>query len=157
MRLISLISCLIFSLPSYASDTDFDGHHLCRHVQSEGGGEIGIKSVASADYVPGIDVHGNSLVSADVNSDSRSNFLNDPIVIPIQIDLLERSGLALRDDLFSEAEIGYVKIYQDGRIFLGEKNISPKIRSFCDNPPQEHRQKEPNQLPSSDKIEGQYP
>lgn len=147
----SLVLAMTVFVPSFviADENTPDFNVLCKYLDKEKP-QIGIKSVASADYVPGVDVHGRDVTPADVGGASPS-FLNDPIIVPIEIDVLQRIGI------ISESLIGDVKIHSDGRVILGKEDISKPVKSFCDNRVQEHGQKEPDLLPSSDKIEGQYP
>lgn len=148
-----LLFCLNF--PAFADENTPDFNVLCQYLHKEKP-VIGIRSVATADYVPGVDIHGNKVASSDVDG-SQKSFLSTPIIIPVQLDLLNRAGVAVPAGLFSDAIVGDIKIYDDGTFVFGEEDISSQVESFCDNPIEEHRQKEPNPLPSSDKIEGQFP
>ncbi len=159
LRLVTVF--LLISLPAIANEDVPDFNVLCKYL-NKSKPSIGLKPVVSADYVAGVDVYGHDVVSADVHGSAKS-FLNDPLIIPIQLDLLERAGLDLPEGLFSDAVLGDVKLYADGRIILGDEDISDQTRSFCDaqksgvQRDQEHGQKERDPLPSTDKIEGQYP
>ena len=122
----------------------------------------------SADYVPNVDVHGNSVAPADLNTNA-SNFFNDPIVIPIEIDLVQRFGLGVPADIDLKPTVTSLKIYQDGRVrYNDEEDISDRLLEICadhqkseNNTAQEHRHKATDPVVSSDdkndKIEGQYP
>ncbi len=163
MRLLKTL-CLSFLIimPAAADENTPNFNVLCKYLHKEKP-TIGIRSVASADYVAGVDARGGDVVSADVDGSSSGSFLNDPIVIPIQLDLLETAGLDLSVGLFSEAVLGDIKVFGDGRVLLGDVDISDQTKTFCAaqksrvQSREEHGQKEPDPLPSSDKIEGQYP
>ena len=125
--------------------------------------QIKTNETLSADYKPGVDVHGNKVVPADINS-SASNFLNDPIVIPLEVDLIERFGLSLPTEITLNPTVANIQIHQDGRIQYNDKDVSDKIISECqkeeknrNNTVEEHGHKPKDTVPSSDKIEGQYP
>lgn len=158
MRFISAIVffSFIFS-PVYAAGEQAvdDVSELCQHIQDDKD-DFGIRSVASADYVPGVDVHGNKVASADVDGQP-SSFLPDPIIIPIELDVLGHAGVHIPADLYSDTVLAEIKVYRNGAFVFGDKDIRSQVKSFCDNPIQEHGQKDANPLPSSDKIEGQFP
>ena len=150
--------CILFVLPSnlHAKDQS-DVRTICDHVKQT-------QKNNSVDYVPGVDVHGNNVVSADMNPNAGS-FLNNPVVIPVQIDLVERFGLDVPTAITLEPTITQIKIYPDGRIKYNDDDVSAHISESCQklqgkqdvNLEQEDRQKPPDPVGSKDKIEGQYP
>jgi hypothetical protein len=65
-------------------------------------------------YQPGVDVHGREVVPADLNGAPRIQ-LPEMILIPIEVDLLERFGIPANPALFdADAHVGEVA-YRDGR------------------------------------------
>ncbi len=115
-----------------------------------------------AEYVEGVDVKGKRVAPADLNS---SHILPNPIVIPVEIDLIKRFGLALPADINMTPEVFRINIFDNGQVTYNDQDIAPKIKKACDEyheenfveTPQAHGQSEANTLPSDDTIEGQYP
>ncbi|MGH1377363.1 MAG: hypothetical protein ACRBB3_00945 [Alphaproteobacteria bacterium] len=114
-------------------------------------------------YVPNIDVYGNPVTPADV-SNAKSNFVNDPVIIPIEIDLLDRLNLSLPTEISLKPTVASLHIYKDGQVKYNGEDVTGRALSLCKSkqeitniPQSEHRQNAHNPLPSSDKIEGQYP
>ncbi|PCI56282.1 MAG: hypothetical protein COB36_05775 [Alphaproteobacteria bacterium] len=150
-RVLGLV--FVFSSPVYAADkTDIPA--LCRQMDD-------FKN--SAEYVPNVDVHGKHVTPADVSMSS-SQYINNPIVIPIEIDLIDRFGLSLPTEISLKPTIASLKIYQDGRVKYNDEDVTERTLSLCKDkqeitqiPQSEHGQRAHNPLPSSDKIEGQYP
>ncbi|PCI98873.1 MAG: hypothetical protein COB14_07180 [Alphaproteobacteria bacterium] len=144
---------LVFASPVYAADKT-DVSALCRQLDD-------LRN--SAEYVPNVDVHGKHVAPADV-SRSSSQYINNPIIIPIEIDLIDRFGLSLPTEISLKPTIASLKIYQDGRVKYNDEDVTERTLSLCKDkqeithiPQSEHGQRAHNPLPSSDKIEGQYP
>ncbi len=151
----------MFSGAVCADDGAPDTLDICRYLE---------KYEKGADYVSGVDVHGRAVVPADVDGASvQSSFLTDPIVIPVQIDLVKRFGLALPADITLEPTVSQMKIYSDGRVSYNDHDISDRLHRVCRenserdqkinsaNGAQEHGHEAVYPVGSSDKIEGQYP
>lgn len=134
--------------------------------------------IPPADYVPGVDVEGKPIVPADLSTNN--SFINDPIIIPIQLNLAERFDLDLPDGVFSEPGVSSIEIYQDGRVTYNNQDITEKVKQHCVKkpmkpggetpvPPTEPEQKNVKAVPqaagqekeipvpSDDTIEGDYP
>ncbi len=149
----SIMLVLVFASPVCAADkTDISA--LCRQMND---------LQNSAEYVPNVDVHGKHVTPADVST-SASRYINNPIVIPIEIDLIDRFGLSLPTEISLKPTIASLKIYQDGRVKYNDEDVTERTLSLCKDkqeithiPQSEHGHSAHNPLPSSDKIEGQYP
>ena len=174
--ILVLLTLPINALAQSKSETGFET--LCNHLNKRkpalNKSILQKRPVSGAEYTPGIDIHGKAVTSADVSGSSKT-VLNKPITIPIQLDLLEQSGVNLPEAIFSEAAIGEVQILGDGSVMFEEKEISDQIKIACEDQEkprtietktentvsiakEEHRQAPPNPVPSlDDKIEGQYP
>lgn len=148
------LTFLLFLMSSSAYATD-----LCDSLK---------KNTLSPDYIPNMDVYGQPVTPADINTNSYGGFLNDPIVIPLNIDLAQRYNIVLPDFTDMETTILNVKVFNDGRILVGENDVTEKIRFHCEN----HKKNKPTQSQNNgqshadavastdkkeDKIEGQYP
>lgn len=112
-----------------------------------------------ADYVAGVDVHGKNVTPADLNSGA--SVLPNPIIIPIEIDIASRYGIALPPDVEMKADILKINIFDDGRVTYNDQDITPNIKDICENFDKENvsgdGQIESDVVPSEDTIEGQYP
>ncbi len=164
--LCSLITTsTIVDARSYSSRPAKDTDIICRHIDKDGK----VKKGVSADYTAGVDINGQDVASANVNT-ANSLASPDPIVIPVELDLAERYGLTLPSGIELEPTVSKIAIYNDGRIVFNDKDISQKIISDCypeatgkkhkknaNNPVTGHGQKSADPVVSSDKIEGQYP
>ena len=153
MRILLLV-LLLFPFAAKAEE-DNQISKLCSLVKQE-------HNPAGADYVPGIDVHGNAVAPADLNTGLGAL---DPIEIPIKIDLASRYGLDLPADMSAEPEVANIKIFQSGDIEYNDKNITQNIEELCKNHGQDKSNPVPSEkpkapaetTPQNDKIEGQYP
>jgi hypothetical protein len=147
---------LLLLLPSPANaDGEITTHQeLCKNLQRH--------NPEGVDYVAGVDVHGKAVAPADLNSGGAG--ILDPIILPIDINLAERYGLALPAGAELKPTIANIKIFQNGDIEYNGVNISKKIYTACENLPQSEAEeaktnghKDGNAVVSSDKIDGQYP
>ncbi len=156
-----LLFLLLISFPFIAHAQDSGAiDKLCAHIENK-------QKPNSVEYVPGVDVKGNPVVPADL-SDNGNSLINDPVILPININLAERYGLYLPTDIELEPNIANMVLFADGRIILGDKDLTPSIKRFCENYNLEatnnqsnqeegHGHESANPVLSSDKIEGQYP
>ncbi|MBI1300495.1 MAG: hypothetical protein GC137_02455 [Alphaproteobacteria bacterium] len=173
MRILIIIF-MIFSFPAQAQviATIEDMSVVCSKI------EEAQANIPPADYVPGIDVEGKSVVPADITPSNR--FVNDPIIIPIELNLAERFDVDLPDGVFSEPDLSSLEIYQNGKITYNGLDITEKVEEHCvkkpskqsegnPSPPEEPKQKNVKAapqpagqekeipVPSDDTIEGNYP
>ncbi|MFP4385792.1 MAG: hypothetical protein ACLFRA_01130 [Alphaproteobacteria bacterium] len=124
---------------------------------------------SGAEYVPGMDVHGNSVVPADLHPELKgSAFPNNPVVFPITIDLAKRYGLDFPGGLELDSDVSTLTVFRDGRMVFGKQDVSASVKSGCEDlvsqtkkkqshQEEQHRHESSNPVLSSDKIEGQYP
>lgn len=168
MRLFLVLSLLLFSWtsPTFAADDKSPSLDvLCAHSYS-----VGSKDIPPADYVPNVDVEGNPLVPVEVES-LQPSFLNNPIIVPIEIELIERFGLDLPVGTDLEPIVGQFEISRDGTTRYNGKVINNTVKQICD----QHRNNKLNQAEQDgheshvpvlldmqqdeekDRIEGQFP
>ena len=80
-----------------------------------------VQHVAAADvtYQPGADVNGNAVAPADLNGPQLIP-APDPVSFPLTLDLADRLGIPLGDDIgiLARPVIGDVDITSDGRVFF---------------------------------------
>lgn len=156
---------LLLNTTAYADGDPLELKDLCA-VQAQ---KLSQTKVTSAEYVPGVDVNGKSVVPADVGGNQNS-LLPDPLELPITLDVAARYGINLPLGAEIKPRVAVVRIYKDGRIVFDGRDISQKIASDCDNTdlkvketisePEKAKsdgQKPADAVVSGDKIEGQYP
>ncbi|MGH1455398.1 MAG: hypothetical protein ACRBDI_01330 [Alphaproteobacteria bacterium] len=146
----------LFLMPSlvYADGVE----ELCDRV-----GQAKKPPVWGADYVAGVDVHGQRVVPADLSNSG--GVLNNPIIIPIDVYLAQRFGIVLPQGIELKPELFKVKVFEDGRVMYNEQNITSNTVDACveiqeENlqlSPKSHGQNGGDTLPSDDTIQGQYP
>lgn len=69
---------------------------------------------------------------ADVTHGAPTITIDDPIDIPLTIDMAERYALDLPAGTELSAPIGFISVYKDGRILYDGKDISGSIKDKCD-------------------------
>ncbi|MDG4719550.1 MULTISPECIES: hypothetical protein [Thalassospira] len=97
-----------------------------------------VKHVPDADvaYQPGVDVHGNKVVGADLNGGSNIlQSLPKEIEFPVTIDFFEYSGIAVPDGVSGEQSVGKIS-YRNGRVYfndqpLGDDAASDELIAAC--------------------------
>lgn len=115
-----------------------------------------------ADYIDGIDVHGNKVVTADL---APAKQVFDPIVVPIKLDVAKKFGITLPDFMTMESDVYHVFIDGHGRVHFNDKDVTERVRIVCseynqenyEQTPQDHGHEQVNAVPSDDIIHGQYP
>ncbi|MGN7438469.1 MAG: hypothetical protein ACTHOO_07470 [Alcanivorax sp.] len=154
------IAALVLSI-SDAHATEDKVEILCEHVSKDKTDPVG------AEYVPNVDVYGNTVTAADVDADSSAKIYN-PVIIPIEIDLAARYGVSLPIGGEIKPTVADIKIFQNGHVQYNGKDISGKVRTLCQNyhrqnkkiqsdQAEQHGHESHHPVLSSDKIEGQYP
>lgn len=146
----------IFPISAYAEDVaSIQG--ICAYVSSLK------KPAVGAEYVAGVDVYGSAVRPADVSTQHSVSV--DPIVIPIELVLIERFGLDVPVGIELTPVVGEVHFYKDGRVTYNKADITKQLNVFCDKQAEKESDDRgkpdghtvPNPVPSSDKIEGEYP
>ena len=93
----------------------------------------------AADYVPGIDGAGRSVIPADLNSVLRSATKTGhgaavyPLDIPIEIDVLTWLGITETEQGAKnlEAPVALLKLHKDGRLEYNGQDVSGQISHQC--------------------------
>lgn len=88
--------------------------------------------IASPDvaFQPGVDVHGNPVVPADVNA--YPAMIPDVIRIPVSIDLAERLG-HVPEGAELKTETGMVEVHRDGRVTFNGQDFTQQTNIVCDD------------------------
>lgn len=125
MRYIALFSALFFSA-SVAQAQDVVLRSACNPV-------VVNEDVQGAEYTPGVDVHGNKVVGADLNEGVKS--LSYPIVIPVEIDIIRFLDLkippAVDDATEITPDVAYFTLYEDGKVEYNGQDISSMVDHEC--------------------------
>ncbi len=87
-------------------------------------------AVQGAEYVPGIDVHGNDVAPPELGGDGNAEDF-DIITIPLEIDLAQRYGLILPNGLELKPQIGTLTIPADGAMKYNGAVISNDVKDVC--------------------------
>lgn len=125
MRTLMLTALLcLLSVPAYAQND----LALCR---------LRAQHVAAADvtYKPGVDVHGNPVVPADLNA--VPNMVPDIIKIPMNIDLAQRLG-KVPAGMDMKSEMGMAEIHRDGRVTFNGQDLTQQTAVVCGDTPVEN-------------------
>ena len=152
-RFVFLMTMCLMSVPAFGQD-------LCGVIKPQAGAQNG------ANYVPGVDVHGKSVVSADLNA---APIDLSVVNIPIEVELIERFGLDVpaAAGLDLEPIIGHLAVHQDGRVLFGGRDVSAQVIAACKSGvmpealSKDHGQMAPKPLEKPKaplvNIDGQYP
>lgn len=127
--LIIFVSTLIIITDSYAGENEVSvSSHICKEIQKSANNQ-------SAEYIPEVDVYGNHVVSAEI-SDPKAT-IADPIVIPLDINLIKRYGLEGVAGLELKPNIGWIEIYRDGKVLYNGEDIRKNIEDTCNDKDQD--------------------
>ncbi len=123
-----IAACALFSVPAHAADQT-DGisssiaveRIICRPAMVH---------TPSSDvaYKPGVDVNGNEVASADVNS-SPQIVSSTYTEVPLNIDLAKKLNLSQPAEMVTN--FGNLKVYNDGRVIYNGQDISSNVNSLC--------------------------
>lgn len=123
MRFILMVGA--FTLVSFVvqAETMSASSLLCTELSQS-------SKVAGAAYVPGVDVKGRRVTSADVGSDNQVMAM-DVVRIPIDVDLAQRFGLALPAGVELKPTLGVMSISQDGTVTFDGQNLTQQAGAYC--------------------------
>ena len=87
-----------------------------------------VGSTGDANYKPGVDVNGNPVASADLNS--APQIMNTTYTeVPLNIDLAKK--LSLSQPAVMESNFGNLKVYNDGRVLYNGQDITSNANTLC--------------------------
>lgn len=160
---VFLFGAFLIFIPFTAGAQEQNLKELCAQVERYSK----TANVVGADYVAGVDVDGNKVLPADLGQGAGAYPQLNPISIPVQIDLMQRYGLDLPLGAEMKPEVANLNIYADGRVEYNGQDISPQIKTMCENEAESenpHGQEATNVLDSTPKqdeskdvISGAYP
>ena len=92
-------------------------------------------------YKPGVDVHGDPVVPADLKDVHGSIALPETVKIPFTVNLVEKFGM---QDQFTEdslnAPLGIIEVTRDGKVTYNGQDLTYKAKLYCS--PESHGQGE---------------
>ena len=159
MKTLLTLALLFFPLHAGAQVLSVEG--LCETLPD-------YRQAEGVEHVPGAE----DVVPADLNA--IKNPINEPVSIPVEIDLGARFNLNLPSDIELKPEVATIKVYQDGRIEYNGQDISRQLYAECGQEPPEKSEtadgqppkdavisqpevKQPEKTIESEVLEGQYP
>jgi hypothetical protein len=77
------------------------------------------------EYQPGVDVHSEAVVPADLNDPVKT--MSYPIEIPVEISLIKWMNLNVDPALRLDPEIGRFELQEDGRITYNGQDVSDRV------------------------------
>ncbi len=118
----ALLLCLI-AQPSMAEEMLVSS--FCQQIRDYQSGD--------ADYQAGVDVNGNAVAPADLNSIDMP--IVDPVALPVEIYLQDYFDLDFPDvpGLELKPTIADLEIFQDGRVLYNGQDISQPLLEQCEN------------------------
>lgn len=119
---------LIVAVPAFAQPIESNVPPECRLLPEH-------KADAGVAYQPGVDVHGKSVVPADLNSPLASSIASQTIVVPLTVDLADRLQGQTIDGLKLEGNLGYLEIHPDGRVSHNGEDWTSQVYVLCGKPP----------------------
>jgi len=111
------------------------------------------KKVNDAAYRPDADVNGNAVVPADIDADNV--VIENVTKVPITVDLANRIARLRDKGVEMDAAVGSITIYPDGRLKMGEQDVTKEIRLMCgqsqileetQTPQEQQHQETPDQI-----------
>ncbi len=86
-----------------------------------------IPSANNVIYQPGVDVNGNPVVPAALETNNNLGNVLNVVKVPLEFNLAQRiAGLNLDD-----AQLGMVEIHQDGKIMYQGQDITKPVMTLC--------------------------
>lgn len=114
MKWMRVFTVLIITLCSnqIAIAQEIDNNSLCEHFK-----------YAPVAHTP----------RADVTHNPSQIMMDDPVDIPLTIDMAERYGINVPSGIEMNAPVGFISVYKDGRILYDGKDISGNIKDECNH------------------------
>lgn len=82
-----------------------------------------------ANYKPGVDVHGKAVVPADLNAPLPVDM--GKVFIPVEIDLINKFGLALDPALELKGEAALISVDPSGNVTYNGRDITASAAAAC--------------------------
>ena len=115
-----ILSFLFFSFPACAQPAS---EPLCQFWLAH-------KPTAGVAYQPGVDVHGNPVVPADMNAQLPS-LPPSRITFPMTIDMARQMNIPVPEGTKMDANMGMIDVYTDGKMLYNGQDISASAQVLC--------------------------
>ncbi len=130
MRFLQLLALFVLSCSgAYAQDQlgqdvveALNAKEMCRFIANYQDGD-------AAAYQPGVDVKGDAVAPADLNPPII--IIEQPIVVPIEIDILERFDIVAPEGVELKPEFARIAIHRDGRVEFNGQEITQRSAFVC--------------------------
>jgi len=123
--MILLLMMMLAASPAGAQGLDMD-INICRAMALH-------LPDAGVVYKPGVDVHGNPVVGADLNPSPMK--LPENFSFDITVDVMQHMGVQSPEGLEGKAPIGRIDVQPDGRMFFNgqplEGEAEAALRGLC--------------------------
>lgn len=119
---LAVIALMLAAVPARAQDLGT----LCELLPVK-------EHFTGADYVPGVDVHGNPVVSADVKAQAAD--MLDVIKIPVTIDLAQQIGQPLPAGTEMQAQVAMIEVHKDSRVVYNGQELTTQVYALCGKQP----------------------
>lgn len=113
---------LLFLLPLSAHAEEVSENVFCKKLSVH-------KTANDVVYKPGVDVKGNAVVPADINSSPIK--VPEIIKIPLEADLAQRLQSLEGTNIIGDAPLGMIEIHQDGKVIYEGEDISSNSAIIC--------------------------
>lgn len=118
MKRALLIFALFTAAPAQAQETSA----LCQFWTAH--------KASSAAYQPGVDVHGNPVVPADINAASPA-LMPSRVTFPLTIDMAQAFNIPVPPGTKMEAGFGMIEAFTDGRVLFNGQDLSAQAQVVC--------------------------
>jgi hypothetical protein len=109
LALVTTGLATVYTAPAFAQDSQA----LCKLM---------------ATYTPGVDVHGNAVVPADLKAAAGAN---DVIKIPVTIDLAKTLTQNLPAGTEMDAAVSMIEIHKDGKVMYNGQDVTQQASAVC--------------------------
>ena len=83
------------------------------------------------DYQPGVDVDGNPVQPADLNSKTKTSIY--PFKIPIELDMVRWLNMDLQGQLNINNDIAYITLHEDGHAEYNGHDLTGNVEYACNH------------------------
>lgn len=141
MKYFLFFVLIIFSSASFAQETALPFSE-CRILPD-------YKSQDNVAYKAGVDVHGKSVVPADINASQID--VPETMVVPLTVDMARGLSGAGAKGIGLEGTMGFLEVFKNGRVTYNGTDITPQVYQVCGQSPPE------NLTPTGLSDDGQKP
>ena len=123
IRLLTLIVAFTISSVTAQAQDNSDDNAVCKILATH-------SSTNNVVYQAGVDVNGNPVVPAQLNSDPIIDSLNI-VKVPLNINLAQRVSRLSGQGIQMDAPLGMLEIHQDGKIKYNGEDWTKPVMTLC--------------------------